>query len=85
MPLEQFSESPFVEVSILAESNIPSPCIGVCTLDRSGAICVGCFRTLDEIRAWARLSNEQKREILLKLSSREAQFDVDSNLFNKDV
>lgn len=49
---------------------VPSPCISVCRLsdDRSG--CVGCFRTLDEIRAWSAADGVQRRVIWVQLLQR---------------
>jgi predicted Fe-S protein YdhL (DUF1289 family) len=42
---------------------VESPCIRKCTLDDND-ICVGCFRSLDEICAWGAASNDQRREVL---------------------
>jgi len=42
---------------------VESPCIRKCTLDDDD-ICVGCFRSLDEICAWGGASNDQRREVL---------------------
>jgi len=36
---------------------IESPCIRVCTLDATGELCLGCFRTLEEIGSWAAYSD----------------------------
>ena len=49
---------------------VPSPCISVCRLtdDRSG--CVGCFRTLEEIRAWSGADSAQRRAIWVRLLER---------------
>jgi predicted Fe-S protein YdhL (DUF1289 family) len=44
-------------------ARVESPCIRNCTLDDDD-ICVGCFRSLDEICAWGGASNEQRREML---------------------
>lgn len=43
---------------------VPSPCINLCQLDQDSGCCRGCFRTLDEIAAWSRVSNDEKREIV---------------------
>ena len=51
---------------------VPSPCISVCELDPDGRICVGCFRTLDEIAAWGSLDATAKRRILAELPARKA-------------
>ena len=40
-----------------------SPCIGVCTL-RGDGLCEGCLRTMDEIAAWARLSDAQRLHLM---------------------
>ena len=51
---------------------VPSPCISVCVLDPDGALCLGCFRTLDEIAAWGALDADAKRRVLASLPARAA-------------
>ena len=46
-----------------SEQRVESPCVRKCTLDEND-ICVGCFRSIDEICAWGGASNEKRREIL---------------------
>jgi predicted Fe-S protein YdhL (DUF1289 family) len=46
-----------------------SPCVSVCLLDEMN-ICVGCFRSADEITDWFMASAEQKREILRRTQQR---------------
>jgi uncharacterized protein len=43
---------------------IPSPCVNVCRIDPAEGRCVGCRRTLDQIRAWRAASDAEKRRIL---------------------
>ncbi len=50
--------------------NIPSPCIGVCTLDTVTGRCSGCMRTTAEIAEWGSASNERRYEIVLQLKQR---------------
>jgi len=50
---------------------VESPCIKVCTLE--GSICIGCYRTQDEIREWMIFSDEQKNETLEKIKLRKQQ------------
>jgi predicted Fe-S protein YdhL (DUF1289 family) len=52
------------------DSSVPSPCVSVCTLDPVSDICIGCLRTVDEIREWPILSAEEKRRILAALEER---------------
>lgn len=54
-------------------SALLTPCIGVCTLAPDGR-CDGCFRTGDEIAAWASLSDgERQRFMDVVLPEREAR------------
>ncbi|HEY3047766.1 MAG TPA: DUF1289 domain-containing protein [Polaromonas sp.] len=43
--------------------NVPSPCVSVCCMSAASGLCEGCFRTLDEIRAWSSLADEDKRRV----------------------
>nr|WP_072754923.1 DUF1289 domain-containing protein [Thermomonas hydrothermalis] len=43
-----------------ASPPISSPCIRVCRLDAEG-LCVGCHRSREEIAAWMRWSEAQRR------------------------
>ena len=52
--------------------HVTSPCISVCELDANGRMCVGCFRTLDEIAAWGSLDASGRRRILAELPARKA-------------
>ena len=49
---------------------IESPCIKVCTLDAAGELCLGCFRTLDEIGGWAAYSDNERWNVLERLPAR---------------
>ena len=46
-----------------------SPCISVCLLDE-GDICVGCYRSADEVTDWFMADAEGKREILKRARER---------------
>lgn len=50
--------------------DIPSPCVGICKLDRETKLCEGCLRTVEEIRIWASASNETRYAILQDLKKR---------------
>ena len=51
--------------------SVPSPCVNVCQLDASQGFCVGCRRSLQEIGAWSRLSDEDKLAVWAQLEQRE--------------
>lgn len=54
-------------------TEVQSPCIGVCSMDDSTGFCFGCYRTIEEIQQWWDLNNQQKQEVVVKASEREAQ------------
>ena len=54
------------------DEGVPSPCIDVCRMDARTGLCEGCLRTLDEIAAWAALTDAMKREVLANIEARRA-------------
>jgi len=52
---------------------VASPCLDVCKFDRKAGLCVGCFRTSDEIRQWRKLTDHKRRAILSERRRRETK------------
>lgn len=48
---------------------VASPCVSICALDESD-ICVGCFRSGNEISYWGQFNAEQQREVLRRCGRR---------------
>ncbi len=48
---------------------VSSPCVGVCTVG-PGGLCIGCFRTMEEIACWSALPEATRREIMDVLPAR---------------
>jgi predicted Fe-S protein YdhL (DUF1289 family) len=53
----------------MSEREPQSPCISVCLLDDQD-ICVGCYRSAEEITDWFMASSDGKRDILKRASER---------------
>lgn len=53
---------------------IESPCIEVCQINEEAGICHGCFRTLDEIAKWERITPAERRRIMKNLALRKGRF-----------
>ncbi len=51
----------------LAETTVASPCVGICQIDETSSFCIGCLRTIDEIRDWMILDDDEKRAVLARL------------------
>ena len=49
---------------------IDSPCVKLCSIHPSERICVGCYRSMEEIGAWSSLSPEVRLGIMNELPGR---------------
>ena len=56
---------------ILKLGDVPSPCINFCRLDGSGTLCLGCYRSVDEIVNWSVYTPAQKQAVLDSLPARQ--------------
>jgi len=54
----------------MIDTGIASPCIRKCTIDVS-SICIGCFRSLEEIKQWSSASQLEKENIMKNVSKRQ--------------
>ncbi|MGR9115165.1 MAG: DUF1289 domain-containing protein [Gammaproteobacteria bacterium] len=48
---------------------IQSPCVGNCCLDDKD-VCLGCFRHLEEIKAWATADDQERQKIIRAATQR---------------
>ena len=55
---------------IWQRNEIDSPCIKICVIHPDAKICVGCYRTGDEIAIWSRLTPEARRAVMADLPDR---------------
>lgn len=49
---------------------VVSPCIAVCDMDASTGLCLGCYRSLEEIARWSRSTPGVKRQVWQTLLDR---------------
>jgi uncharacterized protein len=52
---------------------VESPCVKLCVVHPEARLCVGCYRSIDEIGAWSRMSPEARRAIMAELPDRAKQ------------
>jgi predicted Fe-S protein YdhL (DUF1289 family) len=48
---------------ITVQTEVQSPCISVCRMSDNSGLCMGCFRTGDEIAGWSSAGDHGKRGI----------------------
>ncbi|MET1026967.1 MAG: DUF1289 domain-containing protein [Dongiaceae bacterium] len=56
----------------LLASGPASPCISVCQMDNKTGYCIGCLRTIDEIRDWIISTPDERNRILARIAERKA-------------
>lgn len=61
-----------VSVSTLV-TDVPSPCVSICRMDTGSGLCEGCFRTIEEIRAWSGSDDAAKKVMWARLTERLVQ------------
>ena len=61
-------------VRVRARDELDSPCIQVCVVHPIERICTGCYRTIDEISFWSRMTAEERRTIMATLPDRAPRF-----------
>ena len=53
-------------------NEIESPCVAVCVLHPTAKLCLGCYRSSDEIARWSRMTPDERRAIMATLAERES-------------
>jgi predicted Fe-S protein YdhL (DUF1289 family) len=53
-----------------ASEPVATPCIKVCMVDGESGLCLGCYRTLQEIAGWARLAPASRTALMQALPGR---------------
>lgn len=51
---------------------LPSPCISICQMDAASGVCLGCYRTRQEIALWRDMPQGEQRDLLDVLNDRRA-------------
>jgi hypothetical protein len=64
---------------------IDSPCIKLCSIHPSERICVGCYRSMEEIGAWSSLSSEVRLDIMNELPNRSSRIQKRRGGRNRNV
>lgn len=52
------------------DGRIASPCVRLCVIHTEARVCTGCLRTVEEITAWTRYSDAERRAIMAALPDR---------------
>ncbi len=47
-----------------------SPCIGICRLDEGSGVCIGCYRTINDIARWGSMGRDERARVFATLDGR---------------
>jgi uncharacterized protein len=59
-----------VKDEIWMRDEVQSPCIKLCVVHPEERLCVGCFRTIDEIATWSQKTPSERARIMADLPDR---------------
>jgi len=59
-----------------AKPPIKTPCVQVCFVDPKAQLCVGCFRTMEELGRWTRYDDAEREAIMAALSQRKRDYQL---------
>ncbi len=59
-------------VTVTEQAEVQSPCNSVCRMSDHSGLCIGCFRTSDEIAGWSSAGDGGKRGIWKLIEQRMA-------------
>jgi predicted Fe-S protein YdhL (DUF1289 family) len=54
-------------------NEVQSPCIQICVVHPAERICTGCYRTIDEITRWSKMTHDERAAVLDALPDRAPQ------------
>jgi len=49
---------------------VASPCVKLCVVHPEARICVGCYRSIDEISSWSRMTPDERATVMAELPAR---------------
>ncbi|MEE3361044.1 MAG: DUF1289 domain-containing protein [Pseudomonadota bacterium] len=56
--------------AVWKRDEIESPCVKLCSIHPEAKLCVGCFRSIDEITQWSRMNPVDRHRIMAELPDR---------------
>ncbi|PCJ76417.1 MAG: DUF1289 domain-containing protein [Rhodobacteraceae bacterium] len=56
---------------IWERDEVDSPCVKICVIHPPSGLCIGCFRTTDEIAGWSDMTPGDRKILVAELPDRE--------------
>tara|TARA_B100000029_G_scaffold189329_1_gene187164 strand:- start:799 stop:987 length:189 start_codon:yes stop_codon:yes gene_type:complete len=58
---------------------IKSPCKNICSIDKETGLCLGCYRTINEIALWIKLDDIKKKIIFQTINRKKTSIKLKNN------
>jgi predicted Fe-S protein YdhL (DUF1289 family) len=55
---------------IWKREEVESPCVKICVVHPATRLCTGCYRSIEEIGGWGRMTPDERRAVMAELPSR---------------
>ncbi len=55
---------------VWSRDEVESPCVDICVIHPEARLCTGCYRSMDEISQWSRMSSEERAVVVAELPDR---------------
>jgi len=55
---------------VWVRDEIDSPCVKLCVIHPEERLCVGCYRSIEEISGWSRMTPQGRAEVMADLAAR---------------
>ena len=55
---------------IWKRAEIESPCVKICVIHPEARLCVGCYRSIEEIGGWSRMDGAARQVVMADLPAR---------------
>lgn len=59
-----------MDEAVWTRDEIESPCIQICVVHPAERICTGCYRSIDEISGWSRMTAAERATVMDDLPAR---------------
>ena len=64
------TDRPVSSEEVWVRDEMDSPCVKLCVIHPEERLCVGCFRSMEEISGWSRMSPALRAEVTADLPNR---------------
>ncbi len=62
-----------MDSEIWQREEVDSPCVKICVIHRKYDLCIGCFRSTDEIARWSVMTDDERTRVKSELAGREVR------------